>query len=130
MKKYPVATVLPLFPPKKMAATAERVAAAEQATNAAVAMVMDNAKETEKSQLLTCVLAVCKHHQEFTSDDVWNALEGVGGKPKERRLMGGVLRKAAGYGWCVHSGRHSKSLRKERHQGTVAIYKSRIYGQA
>lgn len=124
------AVILDLFDQKTMARVASQNTRARidniKATAAeAIQRAKDAASDKERSDMMAVILGVCRSHKEFTSDDIWEAFTTTGAvKPREPRLLGGLIRSAISLGWCKTTGEVRKSKRPIRHQGFVAVYSS------
>lgn len=70
------------------------------------------------------VLRVARQLQEFTTDDVWQALAAY---PNERRAIGATMRDAARTGVCSNTGRVVKSQRAGCHRRPVTVWLSHVF---
>ena len=68
--------------------------------------------------------AVRRRVGEFTTDDVWQELDGFGYVTSEPRAMGAVMRQAALDGVVVATDRYRKSIRPECHARPVRVWKA------
>jgi hypothetical protein len=60
---------------------------------------------------------------DFTSDDVWAALDA---KPNEPRALGAAMKTAATRGIIYPTGEYRKSARPECHARPVAVWRARL----
>lgn len=85
-----------------------------------------NASARWKENALRAVRACCNSLNEFTTDDVWAALQLAGADPlvSERHptAMGGVMLRAAKLGWIAKTGRVRWSTQTTNHQRDVTIW--------
>lgn len=72
---------------------------------------------------LVAARKVCTDHQEFSTDRVWEQLDGIE-MPHERRVMGALLRKVKALGWAVPTNRTELSNRPECHRRPVRVWRS------
>lgn len=102
-------------------------AAAQLARDAAIGRVEAGADPTWVERVLRVVGRVARSRAEFTTDDVWAALNGAGSAVREPRAMGAVLRQAQRLGWCTPTDRVVPSARVVSHGRAVRVWQSRVY---
>lgn len=100
-------------------------AEARAATNEAIERVERNADPMSKADLLAAVHRMCKAHQDFTTDDVWESFEGV--RPHEPRVLGAVMRTAQKNGWCESTTEYRLSKRREAHSNPKRVWRSLVF---
>lgn len=74
----------------------------------------------------TCEEAVrtlAKRNDRFTTDDVWDLLDGSGVSTKEPRAMGAVVRKIAAEGVIASTGEYWLSRRPESHRRPMRVWR-------
>jgi hypothetical protein len=77
------------------------------------------------------VVNVARSRPEFTSEHVIEYLAAAGTPwPREPRALGAVMNRAAKRRVAFPTDRTMRALRKERHSGTVRIWRSNICGEA
>lgn len=67
---------------------------------------------------------LCESQDRFTTDQVWEHLEGKDVSTPEPRLMGAVMIDAAKSGWIRSTGQYLKSIRKECNRRPVTLWQS------
>ena len=91
----------------------------------AISRVRDNADQDWRTYALNAVRRIAQQRSEFTTDNVWESLEGWA-STHDPRAMGAVMTDAARAGICRKSDRVRPSERKECHRRPIAIWISRI----
>ena len=73
---------------------------------------------------------VAEHRELFTTDAVWAVLlHWKAPPPPEPRALGPLMKAAAGWGWCSHTGEYRQSVHAANHRRPIAIYRSHLYGR-
>jgi hypothetical protein len=94
----------------------ERMAETKAATEASIAQVEEHAFEEWKLLAYECLVECAKKHPEFTSDEVWLALEEHDTSTHEPAAMGPIFLRGARAGIIVNTKRHRKrSVYSKRH---------------
>lgn len=70
------------------------------------------------------VYELCIMRYRFTTDDVWDKMEGCGLRTETNRALGAVMRHAAKNGWCKATGEYQKSRGINRHRMPILIWES------
>jgi hypothetical protein len=100
---------------------------AEAARDEAIAQVEANADLNWMAAAHTAVVLLAINCDEFSTDEMWEALREV--EPThEPRAMGAVMRAAARHGLIVKTDRVRNSVRPECHARPVAIWRSLVGG--
>lgn len=95
----------------------------DQATAArdeAIGRVDEHADSDVKRQALAVVATLAAEGREFTTDDVWGRMTL---KPREPRMLGAVMRVAAGEGWVEPTDRTIPSERVDCHRRPVRVWR-------
>ena len=103
-----------------------RIEEGERRRDTAIDRVERGASDEWVSEAEAIVRAIIATLPEFTTDDVWDALERRGiPSPREPRALGAVIRRFALMGACENTDRVQKSRRPECHRRPVAVWRSR-----
>jgi hypothetical protein len=94
---------------------------AEEARDAAIRQVQAAAPGVWMRRARDAALLVSLARFDFTTDDVWTALEGL--EPPEPRAMGAVMKGLASEGLIRATGEYRKSRRVECHARPVAVWR-------
>lgn len=94
-------------------------------TDEAVERAYVNAPEDWKANAAVAVENCAKRFNEFTTDEVWDALDE---QPREPRALGGVMRRAARDGLIRKTNRVRNSTATKRHSRPMTIWESLCYG--
>jgi hypothetical protein len=78
------------------------------------------------TEAITVIGRLAEQSPQFTSDDVWAALEKP---PRESRMIGNALSRARAGGLIAPTHEHRRSTRKENHGRPVRVWASLRYGQ-
>jgi hypothetical protein len=97
---------------------------AENARAAAIDQVERNADDEWKRIATEAVWRLAYSRLEFTTDDVWEELEGLGYSTHEPRAMGAVMRASARNGIICKTDRVMNSRRVQCHARPVAVWQS------
>lgn len=106
-------------------------ARAEDVTNEAIERAGTNANPTWREAAEAAVYRVCKRHEFFVSEDVWQEL-GAGeqtASTHEPRALGAVMRQAARLGYCVATERWQKTQRVAAHRRPQQVWRSLIWDE-
>jgi hypothetical protein len=76
-----------------------------------------------KREAIATLETLCKLGDNFTTDDVWRLLEGVGVKTPEPRALGALITRYAKEGRIFSTGSYRKSIRKECHRRPLAVWR-------
>ena len=98
---------------------------AEAARDEAIARVEHNADRNWMVAAQTAVAFLAMTCDEFTTDEMWEALREVDAT-HEPRAMGAVMRAAARRGLVVKTDRVRNSVRPECHARPVAVWRSLV----
>jgi hypothetical protein len=79
------------------------------------------APEVWRRKAVTVVKRCALLFDEFTTDDVWEALEWA---PPEPRALGAVMMRARLRGWCEPTDRTVQSYRRECHARPIRVWRS------
>lgn len=93
----------------------------------AIDMVERGADAAEFEAALDAVFVVAAARPEFTTDEVVELLTSSGWAPREPRVLGAVMRKAAGFGWVRPSQRYAGSARRRSHARPKRVWLSQLY---
>ena len=104
----------PSPPPEAVAATVEAIEQVQQPKPAQVWM----------AEALPVLKALCLRKPEVTGDDLWREVR----SPPEPRASGPLWVKARKLGWIEPTGQVIASSRRERHTGSVKVWRSLIHG--
>lgn len=101
------------------------VPAAIEARDEALERVEQNASKVWTALALATVLDIANNKAEFTTDDVWEALNQLGAEdPHESRAIGAVMRNAAKDGLIRPTDRYLPSQRVACHRRPVRVWHS------
>ena len=99
----------------------------EQARDRAIVQVEQGVGSDWWVQAMKCVKAACLNRQEFTTDLVHAIMQLKKlPEPKEKRVMGALMRRAAKLKWCSPTQRTVKTKRKSAHARDVRVWRSRL----
>lgn len=98
---------------------------AEAARDEAIDRVARGMDSDWSQAAAAAVTMVALARDEFTSDDVWDALREVEAA-REPRALGAIMRQAQRQGLCVKTDRVVNSRRVECHGRPVAVWRSLI----
>lgn len=95
---------------------------------AAVAQVASRTNPAWSRAVLDVVYELARTRAEFTTDDVWEALDAAPGVPHvhERRAMGAIMRSAQKSGWVAATDRFARSRRPVCHSKPVLVWRSTV----
>lgn len=103
------------------------IAVLERVKDRAVYAVGVFADPLWKREAEAALALLCKIGNDFTGDDVWRLLEGVGVKTEEPRALGAIITKYAKDGLIVPTGVYRKSERRKSHRRPLAIWRPVLY---
>jgi hypothetical protein len=95
----------------------------ESARNHAISQVENNARTDWLNAAAETVITLATRHHEFTTDDMWDALQHIDA-PHEPRAMGAVMVQAARRKIIIKTDRVQNSRRIECHARPIAIWQS------
>lgn len=95
---------------------------ADRVTQAAIDRVQEAAHDAWLDAARTEVETLARTGREFTTDDVWTALEPLDVETHEPRAMGAVIRGAAHDGLIERTGAFIESERVEAHRNPKAVW--------
>lgn len=93
--------------------------------DAALARVYAASPKLWRRHAMDAVKRCARLFDEFTTDDVWEALDWP---PPEPRALGAIMMRAKALGVCVPTDRTAPSYRKECHARPVRIWRSLLQG--
>ena len=98
----------------------------EIAATAAIDRAKRHANDLWKEVAMNAVRWVAGQNEEFTTDDVWDAIETYypDVHTHEHRAMGAIMRKSANLGICVTTDRTTKTNRVKAHRRPVRIWQT------
>ena len=100
---------------------------AKELTEEAIRRAGEHANEEWKMECIEAIRDICIRKQEFTMDDVWDALRGSECHTEESRALGAIILEAARRKYCRNTGRYIKSRLKVRHSRPIQIWESLLY---
>lgn len=100
--------------------------AALAARDESMARVEQHADDVWKREALAAVVRVARERGRFTTDDVWQALDGVEAGTHEPRAMGAVMRQAARQGWVRATDGYVRSSRVACHARPLRVWESAL----
>jgi hypothetical protein len=92
----------------------------------AIQQVEANADPLEFEAAVDAVFVAAVRKPELTTDDVMEVLAGAW-EPREPRVLGAVMRKAASLGWVTRTERWSESPRRESHARPKRVWTSLLW---
>ena len=95
----------------------------ENLTDAAVNRAGNNADITWLNEARSAVKLLIRKGEDFTTDDVWELLEGVNAYTHEPRALGAIIRELSKDGAIYSTGGYRKSIRKECHRRPLAVWR-------
>lgn len=95
----------------------------ELQTDAAVNRAGNNADITWLNEARSAVKILCKQGNDFTTDDVWDLLQGVNAFTHEPRALGAIIREMSKTGAIYSTGGYRKSIRPECHRRPLAVWR-------
>lgn len=90
----------------------------------ALTLVEEGADKKWLAAALERIRHLCLTRALWTSDDVWEGLDGLDVSTNEPRAMGAVVKDACKRGWCCSSGQFQKSTRPACHARPIAVWRS------
>lgn len=96
-------------------------------TNDAIQRVGEHAHPEWLAEARDAVYVVALRLPQFTTDDVWDAMQDVEVTTHEPRALGAVMRAAAKEGICAPSLGYVNSRRRACHLRPLRVWKSLIY---
>lgn len=96
--------------------------------DAALAQVELAADDNWKDAAMQAVKEIAASRGEFTTDHVWEALQGLGVATHEHRAMGAVMRSACSEGLIEKTNRVVPTMRPGAHRRPVTVWRSLRYG--
>lgn len=81
-----------------------------------------------KNAVREALVQCAKNYKEFTTNEVWDIVDGLGITTGENRAMGAVMQAASRSGMIRKTGQYKESRRRSQHNQPIAIWKSNIYG--
>jgi len=90
----------------------------------ALALVEQGADKEVWKKAMSLMEEICKAHQEFTTDILWERLDGLGIVVREPRVVGAIVRAAESKGWCKPTGKYTCTTRPVAHRRPVRLWRS------
>jgi hypothetical protein len=97
----------------------------QQARDAAIKQIDENADMQWKDRALVAVERLCLRRKIVTSDDVWEELGTMDGV-HDRRAMGAVMHRARSKGFCKPTDRYRPTANKKSHCSPMRLWRSLI----
>lgn len=89
----------------------------------ALAAVEQHADTDWKAAAIRVVKGLAARGYTFTTDDVWDALDGLDVATHEPRALGAIMRSLSKQKVIIHTGGYTESQRPECHQRPVKIWR-------
>ena len=103
----------------------------EAARDEAIQRVEEAADEDFKSAAIEVIEFVARTTPRFTTDRVWYFITKRGiTPPREPRVLGALMRKAAGRGWIEATNEHRLSTKSSNHRRPIRVWRSVICPEA
>ena len=93
----------------------------------ALERVEGNADARWKDACVDTIHRLALEREDFTTDDVWEAMDPEA-RTHERRAMGAMMRRAADRGWIRPTTLYKPTARPEAHGRPVRVWASRLAG--
>lgn len=103
--------------------TQESLFEAQQARDAAIAIVDANADQEWLSQAVKVIGLLSKSYDAFTTDHVWRELNRRELSVREPRAIGAAMKRAKGLGLIEPTGQYVPSARPESHCRPIRVWR-------
>jgi len=90
-----------------------------------IRQVEGNANQEWISEMLFAVFSIAEKNESFTTDNVWDEMQGFT-TTHDNRAMGAVMRKAQAEGWIEPTDRVIKSTRAVCHSRPIRVWRSKL----
>lgn len=94
----------------------------------ALGRVDANADAVWKEDVLNAIHRLALTVEDFTTDDVWEAVRLNESTTHEPRAIGALMKRAADRGWIRPTPTYRKTTRPEAHGRPIRVWKSRLVG--
>jgi len=94
----------------------------------ALERVEANAAAAWRASALRVIHRLALERDDFTADDVWEALDTVGNHTPERRALGPLMQRAASRGWIRPTAMYRPTSRPEAPHRPVKAWASKLAG--